>query len=344
MKITTYGELMMRLDSVNNNKIVSNSAFISRFAGSEANVAVALSYWGLKVQYLTALPDNDLGLAALLDLNRYRVDSSLVHMKKKSRLGLFFVEHGSNQRSSKVLYDREGSAFCSNEFSKEYFRDAMLDSSWFHWSGITPGTSSVGLENIGRALEVAQDLEISISCDLNYRNNLWKFGQNPKDIMPSLVHSASVIMGNEEDVALMLGLGSNKENIRRNVIKVSEYKDVCNDIFEKYTNCKIIALTLRDSIDANRNNWSAILATRDVFLHSDEYQINNIVDRIGSGDAFSAGIIYGLNSFNGDLDKVIKFATSASCLKHSIPGDYCLFSTKEIDEISNGNTLGRIER
>ena len=343
MKITTFGEIMMRLSTIDNAKIVSSDSFRISFAGSEANVAVALSYWELDSQYLTALLDNDLGQMALFDLNKYKIDTLSILLYKNKRMGIIFIESGANQRPSKVLYDRKKSAFFDCKFEKKYFRNAMSGSKWFHWSGITPGTSRGGIQNITNALEVAKEMKITVSCDLNHRGNLWNFGVNPKEVMPELLSSASVIIGNEEDAMLMLDL-SLKNSGTNNVIRIEAYKNICNEILKKYPNCEIVAFSLRESISANHNNWSSILATRDIFLHSTEYKIKNIVDRVGSGDSFSAGIIYGLSNFKNDLERVLEFATAASCLKHSIGGDYCLFKKEEIFELIDGSSSGRIVR
>lgn len=344
MKVATFGEIMMRFSTISNNKITQSDSFKISFAGSEANVAVALSYWGLNSKYLTALPNNDLGHMVLLDLNKYKIDTSSIILNENKRLGLLFIESGANQKPSKVIYDRKYSAFSQERFNKEYFKNALSGSNWLHWSGITPGTSQISIQNIINALEVAKDLNMKISCDLNYRNKLWDFGVNCNDIMPDLLTNANIIMGNEEDATLMLGLKSKNNCIGNGKIQLAVYKDICKEIFDKYAKCEIIAFSLRKSISANHNNWSAILATRDTFIHSKEYEIKNIVDRVGAGDSFSAGIIYGLSVYKNNLKKVLEFATAASCLKHSINGDYCLSKKEEVLKLIDGNSSGRIVR
>ena len=342
MRITTFGEIMMRLSASGNETILSGHCFETSFAGSEANVLVALAYWGVNTKYLTVLPDSVLGLKAIHDLGKYGVDTSSIVSLEGERMGLLFLEYGANQRSDKVIYDRKKSAFANKKFDKKYFFEEIQDSDFFHWSGITPATSENGVCNIINAIEAASKEKIKISCDLNYRSSLWDYGSNPKKIMPKLLSSANVIIGNEEDAAAMLEL-----NVECDISKgadIEVYKRICDKIFGMFPNCEVIAFTLRHSISANHINWSSVLATRKEFFQSTKYSINNIVDRVGSGDSFAAGILYGLLNFNHDFQRVLEYATAASCLKHSIKGDYCLVKKEDIFELMDGNSLGRIKR
>lgn len=344
MKIATFGEIMMRLSTPGQERIQQNNSFEVSFAGSEANVAVDLAIWGKQTSYITSLPENELGQKVLYDINRFQVDTSNIRLNKNFRLGLLFLEKGANQLGSKVLYDRSNSAFANDIYSVEFFENAFEDCNWFHWSGITPGLGYNSIENVRNALKVASKKKMQISCDLNYRGKLWNFGQKPNEIMPELLQNARVILGNEEDAIIMLGLSNLNIDVEKGEIDANTYQTICNAIFEKFPNCEIICFSIRESKSADHNNWSSILATRNEFIVSTKYSIKNIVDRVGAGDSFSAGIIYGLNSFKDDYKKTLEFATAASCLKHSIKGDYCICNSNEIEKLVQGNSSGRINR
>lgn len=344
MKITTFGEIMMRLTASNNDRLQKVSNFDVSYAGSEANVAVDLSYWGLNSTYITSLPKSEIGESVLLDLQSYRVNTNYIKNIDNERLGILFLEPGSNQKPSKVIYDRTDSSFARDQFKPEFFQKALKNKNWFHWSGITAGINSNAVSNIQNALKVAEGNKLTISCDLNYRGKLWQYGKHPNEIMPGLLQNTKVIIGNEEDASIMLNLKSNKINAEAGKITANSFKPICSEIFMNYPNCEIVCFSIRESKSANHNNWSAILATRASFYISNKYEIKNIVDRVGAGDSFSAGIIYGLNVFKTDYQKVLEFATAASCLKHSIKGDYCIVSTAEIKKLMDGNTSGRINR
>lgn len=344
MKIVTFGEIMMRLDAQNHNRLIQSKSLDLRFAGSEANVAVDLAYWRLNTRYLSVVPDNILGEMVINDLAQYKVDTDNVVKTPNQRLGLLFLEPATNQRSSKVVYDREYSAFASTQLDKAYFEKALKDCTWVHWSGITPGLNETSVNNLKKVLEVAKEQGLTISCDLNYRGKLWNYGLQPDEVMLELLANTSVIMGNEEDAILMLGIENHGIDINKDELDTELYIKVTQSIFKKFPNCETICFSKREAISANHNNWSAILAKRKLFLESKNYEIKNILDRVGAGDSFSAGIIYGLNNFNEDYRKTLEYATAASCLKHSINGDYCLAKPNEIMELVKGNTKGRIVR
>lgn len=344
-KIATFGETMLRLSTIDNNRISQSKLLEISFAGSEANVAVDLAIWGKDTVFISAIPTNDIGEAVIYDLNRYKINTDFVIRVPNGRLGIFFVESGVNQLESKVTYDREFSAFINHYFSEDYFALAFENCAWLHWSGISPGLGFNGIENVRKAIGVAVQKKMVISCDLNYRSKLWGFGKMPQEVMPELLQNANIILGNEEDAQTMLSLDKlHNINVHNGNISHEHYKYVCQLIFEKFPKCNIIAFTVRESQSANHNNWSAILATRTKFYSSTKYEIKNIVDRVGAGDSFSAGIIYGLNSFGNDYQKVLNFATAASCLKHSIKGDYCLCKIEIINQLLQGNKAGRINR
>lgn len=344
MRIATFGEIMMRLSTQNHNKLIQTNALDLGYAGSEANVAVDLAYWGIDTLYMTVIPDNITGEMVIKDLNQYRVDTDSIVKVPDTRLGLLFLEPGTNQRSSKVVYDREYSAFANTQLDKNYYEQALKGCTWFHWSGITPGLNENCVNNLRIALEVANEKKLTISCDLNYRGKLWNYGKHPDEVMPELLNNTSIILGNEEDATLMLGIENPGIDITNDTLDNELYIKITQSIFDKFPQCETICFSKREAISANHNNWSAILSRRNLFFVSKTYEIKNILDRIGAGDSFSAGIIYGLNHFDGDYEKTLEYATAASCLKHSINGDYCLAKTEEIAELVDGNTKGRIVR
>ena len=344
MNIVTFGEIMMRFSTNNNNRLIQSKSLELSFAGSEANVAIDLAYWGMKTRFITALPENDLGDMVIRDLKQNNVDTNFILRNESNRLGLFFLEHGANQRNSKIIYDRKDSSFSIQKFDEQFFSSALKDCNWFHWSGITSGLNMNSINNLETGLKIANENNLTISCDLNYRAKLWDFGIDPNAIMPKILTSSRIIIGNEEDAFKMLNVQEIEKKYFNKEPTINLYKEACIAIFEVLPNCEIICFSLRKSISANHNNWSAILATRNDFFESTTYEIKNIVDRVGAGDTFSAGIIYGLNNFPNDLKKTLEFATAASCLKHSINGDYCIAKQHEIEQLLNGNNSGRIIR
>ncbi|MDD4156616.1 MAG: sugar kinase [Candidatus Cloacimonetes bacterium] len=345
MKISTFGEIMLRLSTVDNERISQSKYFEISFAGSEANVAVNLSIWGEDTFFITTIPNNEIGGSVLYELKRYGVDTSYIKRLTDSRLGTFYIEKGSNYLPSNVIYDRMHSSFIIDTYNEEFFDSAFRNANWFHWSGITPGLGLNTIENIKNATKSSRKLGLTISCDLNYRSKLWKNVGNPKDIMPELLSNTNVIIGNEEDAQIMLDLDDiDVVDVNHGTIDEQYYKQICNSIFKKYPNCNVIAFTLRESKSADHNVWSAILSTRDVFFTSQKYEIKNIVDRVGAGDTFAAGIIYGINNFQDDFQKILEFATAASCLMHSIKGDFCICNLETIFKLMSGNKSGRIVR
>ena len=344
MNFLSFGEIMLRLSTKNNERFSQANDLEVSFAGSESNVAVDLSNWGFKAAFFTSLPDNEMGDKVISDLKRHSVDVSFIKRKSNSRLGIIFVEKGANQLGSKVIYDRVGSAFATETFDSSFFAEVMDGKNWFHWSGITPGLGYQSIENIKAALKTAALKNLTISCDLNYRSKLWDFGVKPTEVMPELLQSAEIFTGNEEDAVIMLGLKNKEIDVNKGKINHETYNSIGQEIFKKYPKCRIIGISIRESISADHNKWSAILMTRDETFISTKHEIRNIIDRIGAGDSFTAGLIFGLSTFGEDYQKVIEFATAASCLKHSIKGDYCLVSLDEINKLISGNASGRIIR
>lgn len=344
MNFISFGEIMLRLSTKNNERIIQSNELEVSFAGSESNVAVNLAGWGFNTAFASSLPHNELGNKAINDLKRYGVDIRFIKLKPDSRLGIIFVEKGANQLASKVIYDRTNSAFANESFDDSYFYDAMEGKEWFHWSGITPGLGYQSIENIKTAIKIAKQKKLTISCDLNYRSKLWNFGVKPSEIFPELLEDVNIITGNEEDAVIMLGLKSKPIDVNFGKININAYNEIGHEIFQKFPNCKIVGFSLRESISADHNSWSGILMNGSNTYFSAKYEIRNIIDRVGAGDSFTAGLIYGLSVFNNDYQKIVEFATAASCLKHSVKGDYCLVALSEICNLMAGNASGRITR
>lgn len=344
MNIATFGEILMRLSAPNRNRIQQSRLLEVSFAGSEANVAVNLAFWGLNTRFISAVSEDEIGQSAINDLSKYKVDTSFIHKKPDSHTGLYFLEVGSNQRPSKVLYYRQNSAFSTAKFEPDILKNSLANCGWFHWSGITPGLSFDAIDNLKMILLQAQEKGLDISCDINYRNKLWKFGISPKDILPDLLYSAKIIMGNEEDALVLFNDEEFSKMLKKKELNTERYQSICKRFFDRFPNCEIVCFTIRNSISADHNQWQGVMATRSQFYYSQVYEIHNIVDRVGAGDSFSSGIIYGLMKFKNDYQKTLDFATAASCLKHSINGDYCLYTSSEIIALMEGNLSGRILR
>lgn len=341
--ISTFGEIMLRLSCPNNYRIIQTDHFIKSFAGSEANVAVNLSYWGLNANFITGIPSNELGTTIKANLREYNVNLDYI-IENEGRLGLFFLEPGNNQRSSQVIYDRRNSIFSETLFTNAFFEEAFENSSWFHWSGITPALSKLAYENCIRAINIAKRKGIIVSADLNYRKILMENNEDAILGIQELLKLSDIIIGNEEDFQKILKIKIPKIDFSDTDGAKVVYENICQKTKELYPNLQSIAITLRSSVSANHNKWSAMMFVDNSFLYSKQYEISNIIDRVGSGDAFSSGIIYGLINFKNDYQKTLDFATSASCLKHSIFGDFCLISPIEILSLMEGNGIGRINR
>jgi len=340
-KYITFGEIMLRLKPPNWERFFQSPLLEATFGGGEANVAVGLARFGLNVAYVSVIPNNPIGDACLGELRRQGVDTSLI-IRKGDRLGVYFLEAGANQRPSKVIYDRSHSAIA--EASPEDINwDKVFDGvSWFHITGITPAISLSASELSLEAVKKAREKGITISCDLNFRKNLWKYGKSAPQVMGELVKYIDIAIGNEEDCQKSLGIKVDID-IESGRLQTEKYKELTRKVLNLYPNIKKIAITLRESYSANHNGWSAVLNNREKFLISKKYEIHNIVDRVGAGDTFAAGLIYGFNSLDNDK-KALEFAVAASCLMHSIPGDLPLLSVDKVKSLVGGSGSGRVQR
>jgi 2-dehydro-3-deoxygluconokinase len=332
---------MLRLKPPGNERFFQTPAFEATFGGGEANVAVALSRFGCDVAFVSIIPANQVGDACVGELRRHGIDVSGV-LRKGSRLGIYFLEAGANQRPSIVLYDRLGSAISEAKPGEIDWDANFRGASWFHITGITPAISLSAAETSIEAVKKAKAIGLKVSCDLNYRKNLWKYGKAAPEVMGEIVRYVDVLIANEEDCQKALGLGG-EANVESDKVDPQRYRPLSEKVMSAYPNLSNVAITLRESFSADENGWSAIVRTGEEFLVSRRYEIHDIVDRVGSGDTFAAGLIYGLSSF-GSASKALEFATAASCLKHSIPGDLPLLTTAEVTSLIGGSGSGRVQR
>jgi len=340
-KYITFGEIMLRLKPPHWERFFQSPLLEATFGGGEANVAVGLARFGLDIAYVSVIPDNQIGDACIRELKKQGVDTSLI-VRKGDRLGIYFLETGSNQRPSKVVYDRSHSAIAEAELGDINWDRVFDGASWFHITGITPAISLSASELSLEAVKKAREKGITVSCDLNYRGKLWKYGKSAPEVMAELVKYIDIAIGNEEDCQKSLGVKVDI-NVESGELNAERYKELTDKILKLYPNIKKIAITLRESYSANHNGWSAVLNDREEFLISKKYEIHNIVDRVGGGDTFAAGLIYGLNNLRNDKE-ALEFAVAASCLMHSIPGDLPLLSVEEVKSLTGGATSGRVQR
>lgn len=340
-KYITFGEIMLRLKSPNWERFFQSPLLEATFGGGEANVAVGLARFGLNVAYVSVIPNNPIGDACVRELRRQGIDASLI-VRKGNRLGIYFLEAGANQRPSKIIYDRSHSAIAEAKPGDINWDKVFDVVSWFHITGITPSISLSASELSIEAVKKARKKGITISCDLNFRKNLWKYGKSAPQVMSELVKYADIVMGNEEDCQKSLGVKVDID-VESGRLQTEEYRELTDRVLSLFPNIKKIAITLRESHSANHNGWSAVLNNRKEFFISKKYKINNIIDRVGGGDTFAAGLIYGFNNLPNDKES-LEFAVAASCLMHSIPGDLPLLSVEEVKSLAGGATSGRVQR
>lgn len=342
-KIVTFGEIMLRLATPDRQRFTQATTFNASFGGGEANVAVSLANYGLNTAFVTRLPQNDLGQSVIMDLRRYNVNTEHIIFGGE-RLGIYFLETGAVSRPSKVLYDRAHSSVSDIKPGMINWDEVFKDAEWFHWTGITPAISQGAADTCLEAVKAARQKGITVSCDLNYRKNLWKYGKTAGEIMPELVAHCNVILGNEEDAEKVFGIKPDKADVSAGKVESSEFESVCRKMKEKFPRAEKIIITLRGSINADHNTWSGILFNGVKFFTAPVYQITHIVDRVGGGDSFMGGLIYGLLSYTGDDQKALNFAVAASCLKHTIHGDFNMVSVAEVEQLMKGDASGRVVR
>ncbi len=340
-KFVTFGEVMLRLKSPGHEKLMQSPMLEATFGGGEANVAVSLANYGLDAHFVTALPDNDLADACIRDIRGFGVDTTKI-IKRDGRMGIYFLEGGANQRPSNVIYDRANSAICNMKADEIDWDDVFEDAKWFHITGITPAISESAKDASLAAVKAAKAKGITVSCDFNYRNKLWKYGRTAVEVMRELVAYVDVGIANEEDCQKSLGIQLDVD-VEGGELNLDKYKVLGEKVLEEFPDMKMIAITLRESKSADTNGWSACLTTRDAFYSSRHYMMNDIVDRVGGGDSFAGGLIAGLNRYD-EVQQALEFAVAASCLKHSISGDFNRVGVKDIEKLMGGDGTGRVSR
>ena len=344
-RVITLGEIMLRLKSPQAERLFQSPLLEATFGGGEANVAVSLALFGLEAAFVTVLPGNAVGDAAIAELRRHGVDTSRV-VRSGKRLGIYFLEAGTNQRPSVVIYDRDNSGMAQAGPATFDWESVFEGAAWFHISGITPALSQSTADLSLQAVREAKARGITVSCDYNYRAKLWNYGKKAPDVMRELVRHVDVGIANEEDCQLSLGITAGNdpgEQLTRGELNVARYEQLCRNVFAAFPNLKYQAITLRESHSASHNGWSACLFDGRQFFVSTKYDLTHIVDRVGAGDSFAAGLIYGLATGMGE-DEALNFAVAASALKHTIPGDLNLVTRGEVRRLLAGDATGRVQR
>ncbi|HUI71456.1 MAG TPA: sugar kinase [Spirochaetia bacterium] len=340
-KYVTFGEIMLRLKPPGAERFFQSPCLEATFGGGEANVAVALAGFGCQVAYVSVIPANAVGEACVGELRRHGVDTSLI-VRKGGRLGIYFLEQGANQRPSVVIYDRAGSAIAEAKTGDIDWQRTFAGAAWFHITGITPAISLSAAQLSREAVQRAKEMGLTVSCDLNYRKNLWRYGKSAPEVMGEIMRSVDVAVANEEDCQNALGITA-PVDVESGKLDAAAYEVLARKVLEAYPTLTHVAITLRESRSADSNGWSAVLATRKELLVSRRYEIADIVDRVGTGDTFAAGLIYGLGNLPTNQE-ALEFAAAASCLKHSIPGDLPLVSLAEVKALTSGSGSGRVQR
>jgi len=344
-KIVCFGEIMLRLAAPGYLRFSQANEFITTYCGGEANVAVSLANFGMDAEFITRLPENDMADACLKSLHKYGVKTkNCIHGGE--RLGIYYLETGAVARPGKVIYDRAHSSISEIRPGMICWEEVLKDCDWFHWTGITPALSEGAAAACLEAIEVANKLGIPVSTDLNYRKNLWKYGKSASEVMPGLVSGCDIILGNEEDAETVFGIKPEGFDVTKTsgAVDGNRFQSVCEQLKDKFPRAKKVIITLRGSVSASHNTWAGVLYDGEQLFKSPNYDITHIVDRVGGGDSFMGGLIYGLLSYPGDDQKALNFATAASCLKHTIYGDFNLSTVEEVEKLMKGDGSGRVNR
>lgn len=342
-KVVTFGEIMLRLATPGYLRFEQTDNFTATYGGGEANVAVSLANYGIDVDFVTRLPKNDIGRACMMDLRKYGVGTDKI-VYGGERLGIYFLETGAVSRASKVVYDRAHSSVSEVKLGMIDWGKVFEGADFFHWTGITPAISQGAADVCLEAIKKANELGVTVSCDLNYRKNLWNYGKTAGEVMPELVAGTDIVLGNEEDAAMVLDIHPEGVNVTGGHVEGAAYESVSKQIMAKFPRVKKVITTLRGSINANHNSWAGVLYDGKKLYESPQYQITHIVDRVGGGDSFMGGLIYGLLTYPTDDQKALNFAVAASCLKHTIYGDYNRVTVAEVEKLMSGDASGRVSR
>lgn len=344
-KIVTFGEIMLRLATPGYLRFSQTNELSATFGGGEANVAVSLANYGMDAEFVTRLPENDIAAACVKDLHKHGVKTDHI-VYGGDRMGIYFLETGAVARASKVVYDRAHSAISEIKPGMIDWEQVLAGADWFHWTGITPAISQGAADVCLEAIQTANRLGIPVSCDLNYRKNLWKYGKKASEVMPDLVAGCDIILGNEEDAEKVFGIKPEGFDVTATAgeVNAAEFESVCTQLMQRFTRARKVIITLRGSINANHNTWGGVLYDGKQLFQSPRYDITHIVDRVGGGDSFMGGLIYGLLTYPQDDQLALNFAVAASCLKHTIYGDYNEVTVKEVENLMKGDGSGRVSR
>lgn len=344
-KVVTFGEIMLRLSPPGFLRFSQTDRFDVVYGGGESNVAVSLANFGVPVDFVSRLPKNDLGACAMMEMRKRGVGVGHI-VYGGDRLGIYFLETGAVARGSQVIYDRAHSSMAEIKPGMIDWKSVFKDAQWFHWTGITPAISQGAADACLEAVKAASQMGITISTDLNYRAKLWKYGVKPEAIMTELTSYCDVILGNEEDAEKHFGIKPEGLDIttQGHDVTAGAFLSVCQQLMKKFPRAKKVITTLRGSISASHNTWAGVLYDGKNLYQSRQYQITDIVDRVGGGDSFMGGLIYGLLQYSGDDQKALDFAVAASCLKHTIKGDANLVSVEEVEKLMGGDSSGRVSR
>lgn len=344
-KVVTFGEIMLRLATPDYLRFNQSNQLTATFGGGEANVAVSLANYGIEASFVSRLPQNDIARACVMDLRKYGVDTSSI-VYGGERLGIYFLETGAVARASKVVYDRAHSSIADIKPGMINWKEVLKDAGWFHWTGITPALSQGAADACLEAIRTANEMGVTVSCDLNYRKNLWKYGKKASEVMPQLVEGCDVLLGNEEDAEKVFGIKPEGFDASQTEgeVDAAEFESVCRQLQARFPRAKKVIITLRGSINANHNTWSGVLYDGKELFTAPTYNITHIVDRVGGGDSFMGGLIYGLISYPEDSRKALHFAVAASCLKHTIYGDFNQVTVEEVENLMKGDGSGRVSR
>ncbi len=343
-KIVTFGEIMLRLATPDRLRFSQAGSYIATFGGGEANVAVSLAHYGMQVEYITRLPENDIARSCIGELRRHGVDTSHIVFGGE-RMGIYFLETGAVARPSKVVYDRAHSSISEIQPGMIDWEMVFTGASWFHWSGITPAISQSAADVCLEAIRTANRMGVPVSTDLNYRKNLWKYGKSASEVMPALVEGCDLILGNEEDAEKVFGIKPEGFDAAATggVVEGARFESVCRQLQQRFPRAKKVVITLRGAVNADHNTWSGVLWNGKELLKARTYDITDIVDRVGGGDSFMGGLIYGLLNY-GEDQKALDFAVAASALKHTIYGDFNQVTVPEVETLMRGDGSGRVVR
>lgn len=342
-RVVTFGEIMLRLATPGFLRFGQATELEATYGGGEANVAVSLANYGIPASFVTSLPKNDLGDAAIASLRALNVDTTSIH-RGGNRIGIYFLESGAVSRGSKVIYDRANSSFADIKKGSIDWDKVFQGATWFHWTGITPAVSAGAAELCKEACEAAAKKGITISTDLNFRKKLWKWGKSAGEVMEDLVKHCDIILGNEEDAEMVFGIKAEGVDVTAGHVTGAAFESVGKQLMAKFPKAKKVIITLRGSISASHNTWSGVLFDGKKLYEAPTYQITHIVDRVGGGDSFMGGLIYGLITYPADDQKALNFAVAASCLKHTIKGDFNLVTVDEVEKLMKGDSSGRVSR